>query len=79
MYKRHYCMVLVSLLTLIAGSQNVAAQSQIAQDAYAIFEASCLICHGPDGAYRETLLMEHRRAHRRGYGCSGKSECVRVI
>ena len=52
-------MVLVSLLTLIAGSQNVAAQSQIAQDAYAIFEASCLICHGPDGAYRETLLMEH--------------------
>ena len=59
MYKRHYCMVLVSLLTFIVGSQHVSAQSQLAQDAYAIFEGSCLICHGSDGAYRETLLMEH--------------------
>ena len=50
---------LIGLLTLIVGSRHVSAQSQIAQDAYAIFEGSCLICHGPDGAYRETLLMEH--------------------
>ena len=50
---------LIGLLTLIVGSQNLSAQSQIAQDAYAIFEGSCLICHGADGAYRETLLMEH--------------------
>ena len=50
---------LIGLLTLIVGSYNVSAQSQLAQDAYAIFEGSCLICHGPDGAYRETLLMEH--------------------
>ena len=35
------------------------AQQQIALDTYAIFERSCLICHGPDGAYKETLLMEH--------------------
>ncbi len=55
---RHY-IVLIGLLTLIVGSQNVSAQSQLAQDTYAIFEGSCLICHGPDGAYRETLLMEH--------------------
>ena len=68
MYKRHlisdligarHFIAFVSLLTLIVGSQNVSAQSQLAQDAYAIFEGSCLICHGPDGAYRETLLMEH--------------------
>ena len=26
---------------------------------HAIFEQSCLICHGPDGAYKETLLIEH--------------------
>ncbi len=45
------------VLVFIIGSQNVSAQ--IAQDAYAIFERSCLICHGPDGAYRETLLIEH--------------------
>ena len=49
----------ICLLTFIVGSQHVSAQSQIAQDAYAIFEGSCLICHGADGAYRETLLMEH--------------------
>ena len=35
------------------------AQQQLATDTYAIFEQSCLICHGPDGAYRETLLIEH--------------------
>ena len=68
MYKRHFIskligtrhyIVLIGLLTLIVGSQNVSAQSQLAQDTYAIFEGSCLICHGADGAYRETLLMEH--------------------
>ena len=50
---------LIALIILIMGSQHVPAQSQLAQDTYAIFEASCLNCHGPDGAYRETLLMEH--------------------
>ena len=68
MYKRHFIsaligvqhhLALIGLLTLIISTHNVSAQSQIAQDAYAIFEGSCLICHGPDGAYRETLLMEH--------------------
>ena len=68
MSKRHFIaasietqhfVALIGLLTLIVGSQNLSAQSQIAQDAYAIFEGSCLICHGPDGAYRETLLMKH--------------------
>ena len=58
MYKCHSISVLIALLTLIVGSQHVSAQSQLAQDAYAIFEGSCLICHGADGAYRETLLME---------------------
>ena len=59
MYKRHFISALICLSAIIAGSQNVSAQSQLAQDAYAIFEGSCLICHGSDGAYRETLLMEH--------------------
>ena len=68
MYKRHlifalirtrYCITFIGLLTTIVGSQNASAQSQLAQDTYAIFEARCLICHGPDGAFRETLLMEH--------------------
>ena len=54
-----HCIALVGLLTFVVGFQDVSAQSQLAQDAYAIFEASCLNCHGPDGAFRETLLMEH--------------------
>ena len=59
MYNRRFIVVFICLILLIVGSQNIAAQSQLAQDAYAIFEASCLNCHGPDGAFRETLLMEH--------------------
>ena len=57
--KQQHFIALICLLILIAGSQNILAQQQIAQDAYAIFEQSCLICHGPDGAYKETLLIEH--------------------
>ena len=75
MFKRHFIaasietqhfVALIGLLTLIVGSYNVSAQSQLAQDAYAIFEGSCLICHGPDGAYRETLLMEHATLIQKG-------------
>ncbi len=54
--RAQYRITLIVLMFII-GSQNVSAQ--IAQDAYAIFEQRCLICHGPDGAYRETLLIEH--------------------
>ena len=59
MYRHHFAICLICLLMFFVGAQHVAAQSQLAQDAYAIFEASCLNCHGPDGAFRETLLMEH--------------------
>ena len=69
MFKRHFnpnlirtCkqhrIALISLLMSIMVSQTVSAQQQIAQDAFAIFEQSCLICHGPQGAYKETLLIE---------------------
>ena len=57
--KHYHRIVLIGLLIFIVGSQNVSAQQQIAQDAYAIFEQSCLICHGPNGAYKESLLIEH--------------------
>ncbi len=50
---------LICLLIFIVGPQTVSAQQQIALDAYAILEHSCFNCHGPDGAYRETLLIEH--------------------
>ena len=57
--KQHHLIILIGLLMFIVYSQNISAQQQIAQDAYAIFQQSCLICHGPDGAYKETLLVEH--------------------
>ena len=68
MLKRHFIstliwarhrITLIALLLPIVGSQHVSAQSQLAQDAYAIFEQNCFNCHGPEGAFRETLLMEH--------------------
>ncbi len=57
--KQQYHIALIILLIFIVGSQNISAQQQIALDTYAIFQQSCLICHGVDGAYKETLLMEH--------------------
>ena len=57
--QQQYRLAFICILILTLSSQTVSAQQQIAQDAYAIFEQSCLICHGPDGAYRETLLIEH--------------------
>ena len=58
-YKQQHFIIFIVLLMFIVGSQNISAQQQIASDAYAIFQQSCLICHGPDGAYKETLLIEH--------------------
>ena len=55
---RHH-ITFFALFLLIVDSQHVSAQSQLAQDAYAIFEQNCLNCHGPEGAYRDVLLMEH--------------------
>ena len=57
--KQQHFIKLICLLTFIVGSQNVYSQQQIAQDAYAIFEQSCFICHGPTGSFKETLLIEH--------------------
>ncbi len=57
--RKQHLIALICLLILIVGSQNISAQQQIALDTYAIFQQSCFICHGPDGAYKETLLIEH--------------------
>ena len=56
--KRQYHILLTGLLIFIVGYQDVSAQKRIALDAYAIFEQSCLVCHGPTGAYKETLLID---------------------
>ena len=64
--QQQHCTALIGLLILIIGSQNVYSQQQIAQDAYAIFEQSCFICHGPSGSYRETLLIDHNALIEKG-------------
>ena len=64
--KHQHRIALIGLLLLIVGSQNVYPQQQIALDTYAIFQQSCLICHGPDGAYKESLLMEHNALIEKG-------------
>ena len=64
--KPHHLITLVGLLMSVVGSQNVYPQQQIALDTYAIFQQSCLICHGPDGAYKESLLMEHNALIEKG-------------
>ena len=56
---KQHRIALICLLIFIVGPQTVSAQQQIALDAYAILEHSCFNCHGPDGAYRETLLIDH--------------------
>ncbi|RKU34241.1 hypothetical protein C6496_20495, partial [Candidatus Poribacteria bacterium] len=63
---KQHRIVLIGILIFIAGSQNVYPQQQIAVDTYAIFQQSCLICHGLDGAYKESLLMEHNALIEKG-------------
>ena len=64
--RHHHLITLVGLLMCVVGSQNVYPQQQIALDTYAIFQQSCLICHGPDGAYKESLLIEHNALIEKG-------------
>ncbi len=66
---RNFQIILIFMFVVfsfLVDSQNVPAQQQIALDAYAIFQQSCLICHGPDGAYKESLLMEHNALIKKG-------------
>ena len=54
-----FIVISIIIFTLIFIHQNAEAQRNIAQEAYAIFEQSCLICHGENGSYRESLIIEH--------------------
>ena len=64
--KLHHLITPICVLIFIIGSQNVSAQQQIALDTHAIFQQNCNICHGPDGAYKESLLMEHNALIEKG-------------
>ncbi len=50
---------ILSVLLIFIFITSVNAQQNLAQQAYAIFEQSCLICHGENGSYTEALIVEH--------------------
>ena len=58
-YSKTFIVILVSVWMFILFYQNVEAQQNLAQEAYAIFEQSCLICHGENGSSTEALIIEH--------------------
>ena len=63
----------VSLLTLILGNfYSVNAQENLAQQAYAIFEQSCLNCHGEHGAFTEEIIIDHTALIETGAVVPGK-------
>ena len=57
MKQRYYYLIIVVFL-MLGFLHHISAQN-LAQEAYAIFEQSCLICHGENGSYRESLIIEH--------------------
>ena len=50
---------IVILIYVGLGFATVDAQDNLAQEAYAIFERNCLICHGPHGPYTEQLVIQN--------------------
>ena len=52
----------ISLLILIfitLGFGTAQAQENLAQEAYAIFQQNCLLCHGEHGSFTEDLIIEY--------------------
>ena len=48
----------VCVLMFMTADQSVDAQENLAQEAYAIIEQNCLICHGPHGSFTEQLVIQ---------------------
>ena len=69
-YLRYFAL---GFLTFIAfGVSTTHAQQDLAQQAYAVLQQNCLTCHGPAGAFRETLLLEHTALLETGAVVPGK-------
>ena len=51
--------ILISCLLAFIFVNRLDGQQNLAQEAYAIIEQSCLVCHGENGAYTEALIIEH--------------------
>ena len=53
-----FCCYAIILAFIGFGFGTADAQQNIAQQAYAIFQQSCLNCHGPHGAFTEQIVIE---------------------
>ncbi len=47
------------LTSILVNPHSANAQENLAQQTYAIFEQSCLNCHGEHGAFTEEIIIEH--------------------
>lgn len=50
---------LTILVLILTSWEMTLAQSDLAQEAYLIFQQNCLNCHGEHGAFTEDLIIEH--------------------
>ena len=56
----YICFVILTCVALGFGTAQ--AQENLAQQAYTIFQQSCLNCHGPHGSFTEALVIQSSRA-----------------
>ncbi len=66
--------ILTFIILVLMLVESVNAQQNLAQEAYAIFEQSCVICHGENGAYRESLIIDHTTLIENGKVVPGKPD-----
>ncbi|MDE0481204.1 MAG: leucine-rich repeat domain-containing protein [Candidatus Poribacteria bacterium] len=57
--KKQINIIKISCILMLMLVGSVDAQQNLAQEAYAIFEQSCLICHGKNGSFSDDLLIEY--------------------
>ena len=57
---KHMKHIVRSVFVLIVFGYSAAdADARIAEQAYQIFQAHCMTCHGAQGTFKETLLIDH--------------------
>ena len=66
------CYYVIVLTLLVLGFGTAAAQQNLAQEAYAIFQQNCLNCHGQHGAFTEELVIEYNELIESGTVVPGK-------
>ena len=69
--KKKYSFPIVLALVILA-PKIADAQENLAQQAYAIFQQSCLNCHGAHGAFTEDIIIEHTALIETGAVVPGK-------